>query len=146
LLVLGGLMLLGWTSHLLAFVQRWLDKYQTRETDDVFTPRRNMYLWGIGYSAASVDCTAAAVFPFVAWLTVVGSGAFISGLGGLILSVTLLMILVTGLVGMGRQAMIGFLRRSTGIVKATGAWMMMFAGIGLLVYLTQPETVVSLVG
>ena len=145
LLILGGLMLLGWTSHLLAGVQRILDQYQTRETDEIFTPRRNMYLWGIGYSAASVDCTAAAVFPFVAWLTVVGEGAFIAGLGGLILSVTILMVMVTGLVGMGRQAMIGFLRKSTGIVKATGAWMMMFAGIGLLVYLTQPEIVASLI-
>ena len=144
LLILGGLMLLGWTSHLLAGVQRILDKYQTRETDEIFTPRRNMYLWGIGYSAASVDCTAAAVFPFVAWLTVVGEGAFVAGLGGLILSVTMLMVLVTGLVGMGRQAMIGFLRRSTGIVKATGAWMMMFAGLGLLIYLTQPERVAAL--
>ena len=146
LVVLGALMLLGWTSHLLAFVQRWLDKYQTHETDEVFTPRRNMYLWGIGYSAASVDCTAAAVFPFVAWLTVVGQGAFISGLGGLILSVTTLMILVTVMVGMGRQAMVGFLRRSTGIVKATGAWMMMFAGFGLLAYLTQTETITALIG
>ncbi|HIE81778.1 MAG TPA: hypothetical protein EYQ07_04535 [Candidatus Poseidoniales archaeon] len=146
LVVLGALMLLGWTSHLLAFVQRWLDRYQTHETDEVFTPRRNMYLWGIGYSAASVDCTAAAVFPFVAWLTVVGQGAFISGLGGLILSVTTLMILVTVMVGMGRQAMVGFLRRSTGIVKATGAWMMMFAGFGLLAYLTQTEAITALIG
>ncbi len=56
----------------------------------------------------------------------------------------MLMVMVTGLVGMGRQAMIGFLRKSTGIVKATGAWMMMFAGIGLLVYLTQPELVANL--
>ena len=146
LVVLGALILLGWTSHLLAFVQRWLDTYQTHETDEVFTPRRNMYLWGIGYSAASVDCTAAAVFPFVAWLTVVGQGAFISGLGGLILSVTTLMILVTVMVGMGRQAMVGFLRRSTGIVKATGAWMMMFAGFGLLAYLTQTEAITALIG
>jgi cytochrome c-type biogenesis protein len=146
LVVLGALMLLGWTSHLLAFVQRWLDRYQTHETDEVFTPRRNMYLWGIGYSAASVDCTAAAVFPFVAWLAVVGQGAFISGLGGLILSVTTLMILVTVMVGMGRQAMVGFLRRSTGIVKATGAWMMMFAGFGLLAYLTQTEAITALIG
>jgi len=146
LIVLGGLMLLGWTSHLLAGVQKILDTYQTKEEDESFTPRRNMYLWGIGYSAASVDCTAAAVFPFIAWLTVVGNTAFIAGLSGLILSVTFLMILVTALVGAGRQAMIGFLRRSTGIVKATGAWMMMFAGIGLLIYLTQPETITSIIG
>jgi cytochrome c-type biogenesis protein len=146
LVVLGGLMLLGWTSHLLSGVQKILDIYQTKEEDENFTPRRNMYLWGIGYSAASVDCTAAAVFPFIAWLTVVGNTAFIAGLSGLILSVTFLMILVTALVGAGRQAMIGFLRRTTGIVKATGAWMMMFAGIGLLIYLTQPETVTSIIG
>jgi len=54
------------------------------------------------------------------------------------------MIAVTMLVGLGRQSMLDFLRRSTGMVKATGAWMMMFAGIGLLVYLTQPKIVASL--
>ena len=144
LLILGSLMLLGWTSHLLNWVQGILDRYQTTETDEQFTPRRNMFLWGIGYSAASVDCTAAAVFPFVAWLAVVGDGAFIFGMVGLILSVTLLMVAVTALVGMGRQSMLDFLRQSTGIVKATGAWMMMFAGLGLLVYLTQPEQVTAL--
>ena len=144
LVILGALMLLGWTSHLLNWVQGVLDRYQTTEMDEQFTPRRNMYLWGIGYSAASVDCTAAAVFPFVAWLAVVGEGAFVSGMTGLILSVTMLMIAVTVLVGLGRETMLDFLRRSTGVVKATGAWMMMFAGIGLLIYLTQPETIASM--
>ena len=144
LLILGSLMLLGWTSHLLNWIQGILDRYQTTETAEQFTPRRNMFLWGIGYSAASVDCTAAAVFPFIAWLAVVGDGAFIFGMTGLILSVTLLMVAVTALVGMGRQSMLDFLRQSTGIVKATGAWMMMFAGLGLLVYLTQPEQVTAL--
>lgn len=146
LLILGGMMLLGWTSHLLAWVQRALDKYQTDESDERFTPRRNMFLWGIGYSAASEDCTAAAVFPFVAWLTVVGDGAFLSGMLGLILSATILMVTVTALVGTGRQAMLDFLRRSTGVVKATGAWMMMFAGAGLLAYLTQPALVSGILG
>ena len=144
LLILGSLMLLGGTSHLLNWIQGILDRYQTTETDEQFTPRRNLVLWGLGYSAASVDCSAAAVFPFVAWLAVVGDGAFIFGMTGLILSVTLLMVAVTALVGMGRQSMLDFLRQSTGIVKATGAWMMMFAGLGLLVYLTQPEQVTAL--
>tara|TARA_B100001013_G_scaffold219790_1_gene134170 strand:+ start:100 stop:1545 length:1446 start_codon:yes stop_codon:yes gene_type:complete len=144
LVILGALMLLGWTSHLLNWVQGVLDRYQTTEMDEQFTPRRNMYLWGIGYSAASVDCTAAAVFPFVAWLAVVGEGAFVSGMTGLVLSVTMLMIAVTVLVGLGRESMLDFLRRSTGVVKATGAWMMMFAGIGLLIYLTQPETIAGM--
>ena len=115
-----------------------------QSTEAALYPIPHRYLWGIGYSAASVDCTAAAVFPFVAWLAVVGNGAFAFGMAGLVLSVTMLMIAVTVLVGLGRQSMLDFLRRSTGIVKATGAWMMMFAGIGLLVYLTQPETVAGL--
>ena len=42
--------------------------------------------------------------------------------------------------------MIGFLRRSTGVVKATGSWMMIFAGLGLLVYLTQTEAVSGIIG
>ena len=86
-----------------------------------------MYLWGIGYSAASVDCTAAAVFPFVAWLAVVGNGAFAFGMAGLILSVTMLMIAVTVLVGLGRASMLDFLRRYTGLAQTTGAGMLMFA-------------------
>ena len=139
-------MLMGWTSHVLARLQGLLDRHMTTEEDELFTPRRNMYLWGIGYSAASVDCTAAAVFPFVAWLAVVGEGAFVMGMGGLMLSVSLLMIGVTSLVGMGRGALIDYLRKSSAIVKATGSWMMMFAGICLFAYLTQPEIVAEILG
>jgi len=146
LVILGGLMLLGWTSHILSGVQNVIDKYQTKEdNDELFTPRRNMYLWGIGYSAASVDCTAAAVFPFIGWLAVVGRTEFLFGLLGLMISVSFLMIAVTALVSMGRQAMIGYLRSSTGLIKAIGSWMMMFAGVGLLIYLTQPEIVSSII-
>jgi cytochrome c-type biogenesis protein len=146
LILLGALMLMGWTSHVLSRVQGLLDRHMTTEDDERFTPRRNMYLWGIGYSAASVDCTAAAVFPFVAWLAVVGEGALVMGMGGLMLSVSLLMIGVTAMVGMGRGALIDSLRRHSSIVKATGSWMMMFAGIGLFAYLTQPDVVTGILG
>ena len=146
LVVLGALMLMGWTSHLLSRVQGILDTHMTTEDDERFTPRRNMYLWGIGYSAASVDCTAAAVFPFVAWLAVVGEGALVMGMGGLMFSVSLLMIGVTAMVGMGRGALVDSLRRNSSIVKATGSWMMMFAGIGLYAYLTQPDLVAGILG
>jgi hypothetical protein len=146
LVVMGALMLMGWTSHLLSRVQRVLDTHMTAEDDERFTPRRNMYLWGIGYSAASVDCTAAAVFPFVAWLAVVGEGALVMGMGGLMISVSLLMIGVTTMVGMGGGALVDSLRRNSSIVKATGSWMMMFAGIGLYAYLTQPDLVAGILG
>jgi hypothetical protein len=51
----------------------------------------------------------------------------------------ILMILVTGVVGLGRQVAIDFLRRATGIIKLVGSWMMMFAGIMLTIYLTNAE-------
>ena len=100
LIVLGAFMLTGGTAHLLGFVQKLVDKYSTTEMDDRFTPKRNMYLWGIGYSAASIDCTAAAVIPFIAYLAVIGGVAMWTGLTGLMLSVSLLMIAVTTVVGL----------------------------------------------
>mgnify|MGYP001164207921 FL=1 len=143
LILFGVLMLLGWTSHILLGIQNKIGKYQNTEEDEKFTPRRNMYIWGIGYSAASVDCTAAAVFPFMAWLITISDRAVFSGMLGLVLSVTSLMIIVTVLVGSGRQAIIKILRKYTRIVKATGSWMMIFAGLGLLIYLTQPDIIAS---
>ena len=52
-----------------------------------------------------------------------------------------LMIIVTLLVGLGRQVMINFLRRATGMIKLVGSWMMIMAGVSLTIYLTSPETV-----
>ena len=143
LMILGAFMLTGGTAHLLGFVQTLIDKYSTTEMDDRFTPRRNMYLWGIGYSAASIDCTAAAVIPFIGYLVIIGGMATWTGLAGLMLSVSILMIAVTTVVGMGQQRFISILRRSTGLIKAIGAWMMMMAGAGLTFYLTQPELIAS---
>ncbi|HJM18771.1 MAG TPA: cytochrome c biogenesis protein CcdA [Candidatus Thalassarchaeaceae archaeon] len=146
LVLLGAMLLLGWTSQMLAWVQDALDRYKRTDASESFSPRLDMFLWGIGYSAASVDCTAAAVFPFIAWLVLLGDGALVMGMSGLVLSASLLMISVTVLVGMGRNAMIDRLRKSTALVKATGAWMMMFAGLGLFAYLTQPDLVSAILG
>tara|TARA_B100001564_G_scaffold42348_1_gene30428 strand:- start:14076 stop:15680 length:1605 start_codon:yes stop_codon:yes gene_type:complete len=141
LVVLGSIMLLGITSHLMGFVQKFVDKYSTTEDDDIFTPKRNMYLYGIGYAAASIDCTAAAVLPFVLYLGTLGSSATALGIGGLMVGLLVLMIIVTLLVGLGRQVMINFLRRATGMIKLVGSWMMIMAGVSLTLYLTNPEAV-----
>ncbi len=141
LIVLGSMMLLGITSHVMGFVQNLVDKYSTTEADDTFTPRRNMYLYGIGYAAASIDCTAAAVLPFVIFLSTLGTTAIGFGIAGLMVGLLLLMIAVTMLVGMGRQVMINFLRRATGHIKMIGSWMMIMAGVGLTIYLTNAEAV-----
>ena len=139
LFVLGGFMLMGGTSHLMGFIQRWIDKWSTTEADETFTPKRNMYLYGFGYAAASVDCTAAAVLPFIIYLSTLGNQSVLYGLGALMVGLLVLMIVVTGIVGLGRQVAINFLRRATGTIKLVGAWMMMFAGIMLTIYLTNPE-------
>ncbi|MEK9651753.1 MAG: cytochrome c biogenesis protein CcdA, partial [Poseidonia sp.] len=146
LVVLGSMMLLGITSHLMGFVQNWVEKYSTTEADETFTPRRNMYLYGIGYAAASIDCTAAAVLPFVVFLSTLGTSAIGFGIAGLMVGLLILMVAVTMLVGMGRQVMINFLRRATGHIKMIGSWMMIMAGVGLTIYLTSPETVSLLFG
>ena len=139
-------MLLGVTTHLLGFVQKFVDKYSTTEDDDTFTPRRNMYLYGIGYAAASIDCTAAAVLPFVIFLSTLGGSATAIGIGGLMLGLLVLMICVTTMVGLGRQVMINFLRRATGMIKLVGSWMMIMAGISLTIYLNNPEFVGTVFG
>jgi len=146
LIVLGSMMLLGITSHVMGFVQKWVDKYSTTEADETFTPRRNMYLYGIGYAAASIDCTAAAVLPFVVFLSTLGTTAIAFGIAGLMVGLLVLMIAVTMLVGMGRQVMINFLRRATGHIKMIGSWMMIMAGVGLTIYLTNAEAVNALFG
>ena len=146
LIILGSMMLLGVTSHVMGFVQKFVDKYSTTEDDDIFTPRRNMYLYGIGYAAASIDCTAAAVLPFVLYLSTLGGSAITLGIGGLMVGLLILMIAVTVLVGLGRQVMINFLRRATGMIKMVGSWMMIMAGISLTLYLTNRDAVSAVFG
>jgi len=58
----------------------------------------------------------------------------------------ILMVAVTMLVGLGRQVMINFLRRATGMIKLVGSWMMIMAGIGLTIYLTNQEAVALIFG
>ncbi len=144
LLILGFFMLTGGTSHLMSWVQRLVERFSTTEMDDTFTPRRNMYLYGIGYAAASIDCTAAAVLPFIGYLATIGGNAVLFGLGSLMIGLLILMVAVVSLVGYGRQQAIGFLRRATGMIKLIGAWMMMMAGAGLLFYLTNTDVVATL--
>ncbi len=146
LIILGSMMLLGVTSHVMGFVQNFVDKYSTTEDDDIFTPRRNMYLYGVGYAAASIDCTAAAVLPFVLYLSTLGGSAITLGIGGLMVGLLILMITVTVLVGLGRQVMINFLRRATGMIKMVGSWMMIMAGISLTLYLTNRDAVSAVFG
>ena len=81
------------------------------------------------------------MLPFVIFLSTLGTTAIGFGIAGLMVGLLVLMIAVTMLVGMGRQVMINFLRRATGHIKMIGSWMMIMAGIGLTIYLTNAEAV-----
>ncbi|MDP7001058.1 MAG: hypothetical protein QGH90_04060, partial [Candidatus Poseidoniaceae archaeon] len=139
LIILGFFMLTGGTAHLMGWVDKLIQKWSTTEQDEVFTPRRNMYLYGIGYAAASIDCTAAAVLPFIIYLSTLGGDAVFTGLGALMIGLLLLMMIVTMMVSMGSQMMVNFLKQATAMIKMVGSWMMMFAGIGLTIFITQPQ-------
>jgi hypothetical protein len=86
------------------------------------------------------------VLPFVLYLSTLGGAATGVGIGGLMLGLLLLMIFVTVMVGMGRQVMINFLKRATGMIKLVGSWMMIMAGITLTVYLNRPDIVATVFG
>jgi hypothetical protein len=58
----------------------------------------------------------------------------------------ILMVIVTTMVGLGRQVMINFLKRATGMIKLIGSWMMIMAGICLTLYLTRPDLVSQVFG
>ena len=80
------------------------------------------------------------------YLGTLGGSAITLGIGGLMLGLLILMITVTVLVGLGRQVMINFLRRATGMIKMVGSWMMIMAGISLTLYLTNREAVSAVFG
>lgn len=54
------------------------------------------------------------------------------------------MMTVLVIVGVGSKKVEAFSRKATDMIKMVGSWMMMFAGIGILIYLIQPELVLSL--
>jgi len=50
------------------------------------------------------------------------------------------------MVGLGRQVMVNVLRRATGTIKLVGSWMMIMAGVGLTLFLTNQSAVASVFG
>lgn len=144
LFVLGTLNLLGWSSNLFSAFQRWLDRrIGRRSPSDLPRPMRDMFLYGAGYAAASIDCTAIAVIPFVVYLGGMGLNSVLAGLIGLTFGLMLLMVSVVSMVGYGRGAFANRMSKYTNGVKLVGAWMMIYAGIVLTIYLNRPDVILS---
>ena len=144
LIVLGVLNLLGWSSKLFNAFQRGLDKRMSvTGSSDEPRPMRDMFLYGAGYAAASIDCTAIAVIPFVVYLGSMGFNSLLAGLVGLTLGLLLLMVFIVSMVGYGRGAFATRINKHTNTIKLVGAWMMIYAGIVLTVYLRRPDIIQS---
>ena len=86
------------------------------------------------------------MLPFVVFLATLGRTAVLTGLAGLMLGLLVLMIVVVVMVGLGRQMMINVLKRATGMIKLVGSWMMIMAGIGLTLFLTNQSAVSAVFG
>lgn len=143
LAALGLLNLMGWTSNLFSFVQRAIDR--PSEESKKRSAEANTFLYGVGYAAASIDCTAIAVLPFVVFLGTMGVEAVFTGLLGLALGLILLMVIIVSLVGYGNAAFASRINPLTQWIKVIGSWMMIFAGTVLLVFLFSPETISSVI-
>ena len=144
LIVLGVLNLLGWSSKLFNAFQRGLDRRMgVTGSSDAPRPMRDMFLYGAGYAAASIDCTAIAVIPFVVYLGSMGFNSVLAGLVGLTLGLLLLMVFIVSMVGYGRGAFATRINKHTNTIKLVGAWMMIYAGVVLTVYLRRPDIIQS---
>ena len=124
--------------------QRWLDRRMgVTGSSDAPRPMRDMFLYGAGYAAASIDCTAIAVIPFVVYLGSMGFNSVLAGLVGLTLGLLLLMVFIVSMVGYGRGAFATRINKHTNTIKLVGAWMMIYAGVVLTVYLRRPDIIQS---
>ena len=75
------------------------------------------------------------------YLSTLDGPAILFGLGALMLGLLVLMIMVTVIVSMGRQSMVGFLRRATGNHQTRQLLDDDLSRHRLVVFLTRPDLV-----
>jgi len=94
------------------------------------SPWKGAFLYGFGYGLASTGCTlpvymSAVIFPFVSGHALAGFITFLS----FAIAMGLLMLTVTLLVGLSRQALIQRLQASTGTLKRIGGIVLILVGL-----------------
>ena len=128
LLILGVGQLLGWNLKPV-FADAFA--YRTRpERDGKQKPAANLFLYGLGYNAAGMGCTA----PILAGLMIfaLSSGGFITALGAFgVFSLTMggLMLLVSGLVAASRQTLITRLKAVAPKITRTASVLLILVGV-----------------
>jgi cytochrome c-type biogenesis protein len=128
LLILGVGQLLGWNLKPV-FADAFA--YRTRpEREGKKKPAANLFLYGLGYNAAGMGCTA----PILAGLMIfaLSSGGFITALGAFgVFSLTMggLMLLVSGLVAASRQTLITRLKAVAPKITRTASVLLILVGV-----------------
>jgi cytochrome c-type biogenesis protein len=128
LMILGSAQLAGWSMKP-TFVDALA--YHTRpEREGRRKPFSSLFLYGLGYNAAGMGCTA----PILAGLMVfaLSTGGFASALGAFALfSVTMgaLMLTVSGLVAASQRTLIARLNAATPNIKMAASILMVLVGL-----------------
>ncbi len=128
LVTLGVGQLLGWNLKP-TFVDAFAFYTRPRQVGER-GPATNLYLYGLGYNAAGMGCTA----PILAGLMVfaLSTGGFASALGAFALfSVTMgaLMLTVSGLVAASQRTLIARLNAATPNIKMAASILMVLVGL-----------------
>ena len=127
LVTLGVVQLLGWNLKP-TFVDAFAFYTRPRRVGER-GPATNLYLYGLGYNAAGMGCTA----PILAGLIVVAiaSGGVASAFGAfLVFALTMgtLMLIVSLLVAASEETLISRMKAATPKIKRTASYILIFVG------------------
>jgi len=130
----GALMLTSWTLNM-EWVNRIVNRFSTTAGGASFSPRRNVFLYGIGYGAAATSCTAPIFLSLVLGSLVRGNWLE-SLLVFTIFSVTMgvLMVYFTMVVATARDSLLTFFTRYSNAIKKFSGGILAIAGVYLIIF------------
>ena len=128
ILILGIGQLAGWNLK-----PRFVDAlaYRTRpQRDGGRGPLGSLYLYGLGYTAAGMGCTGPILAGLMVFaLTSGGAVAALTAFGVFALTMSVLMLLVSGLVAASRKTLITRLKAATSKIKWVSSILMIAVGL-----------------
>ena len=130
ILVSGVILFVGY-SFKLRFMQKVFDKFKTKKTRS----KRNIYLFGIGYGAASIGCTLPLLFALI--IIPISTGKIMEVLLSLIvyaLSMSLILVLLTFISSLAKKNIYHQLIKKTGINKAASGIVLIIVGAFMIYY------------
>ncbi len=128
---ISGILLFVGYSFKLQFMQKLFNKFKTKKPRS----RRNIYLFGLGYGAASVGCTIPLLFTLI--IIPISAGKIIEVFLSLLayaLSMSFILVLLTSISSLAKKNIYNQLIRKTGIIKAASGIVLIFVGAFMIYY------------